>query len=68
MSRFTMSAPEAVTPDFQRVAVIGAGAMGRGIAQIASQAGAAVLLYDTNPDACEAAKGQLFSQWDKLLG
>jgi 3-hydroxybutyryl-CoA dehydrogenase len=67
MSRFTMSAPEAVKPYFQRVAVIGAGAMGRGIAQIASQAGAAVLLYDTNPDACEAAKGQLFSQWDKLL-
>jgi 3-hydroxybutyryl-CoA dehydrogenase len=32
---------------FNKVAVIGAGAMGRGIAQIAAQAGSLVFLYDT---------------------
>ncbi|HYG41894.1 MAG TPA: 3-hydroxyacyl-CoA dehydrogenase NAD-binding domain-containing protein, partial [Bordetella sp.] len=33
--------------DIQTIAVVGAGAMGRGIAQIAAQAGVQVRLYDT---------------------
>ena len=36
---------------FNTVGVVGAGAMGRGIAQIATQAGSTVLLFDTQPDA-----------------
>ena len=41
--------------------------MGRGIAQIATQAGSNVVLYDTQLEATQAAQTALFSQWDKLL-
>jgi len=41
--------------------------MGRGIAQIAAQAGSTVLLFDTQPDAVAKAQGALAAQWDKLL-
>ena len=41
--------------------------MGRGIAQIAAQAGSTVLLFDTQPDAVAKAQGALGAQWDKLL-
>ena len=41
-------------PDFS-IGVIGAGAMGRGIAQIAAAAGIPVLLYDERRPACEDA-------------
>jgi 3-hydroxybutyryl-CoA dehydrogenase len=37
------------------VAVIGAGAMGAGIAQVAAQAGHPVLLHDSRPGAASAA-------------
>lgn len=53
---------------FPRVAVIGAGAMGRGIAQIAAQAGSRVTLHDTNPDAVTAAMQSIGEQWDKQVG
>ncbi|MER3444291.1 MAG: 3-hydroxybutyryl-CoA dehydrogenase [Meiothermus sp.] len=39
----------------ERVAIIGAGTMGRGIAQVAAQAGHPVLLYDPYPQALEKA-------------
>jgi 3-hydroxybutyryl-CoA dehydrogenase len=52
---------------FNNVGVVGAGAMGRGIAQIAAQAGSTVWLYDTQPAAVEAARQALVDQWDKLL-
>jgi len=42
------------SPDFS-IGVIGAGAMGRGIAQIAAAAGIPVLLYDERRPACEDA-------------
>jgi 3-hydroxybutyryl-CoA dehydrogenase len=48
------------------VAIIGAGAMGRGIAQIAAQAGSIVRLYDTQREAIDKAVLALYSQWDKL--
>lgn len=48
------------------IAVIGAGAMGRGIAQIAAQAGSRVKLYDTQLEATAKARDTLFSQWDRL--
>lgn len=46
------------------VAVIGAGAMGAGIAQVAAQAGHPVRLYDTRPGAAE----QAIEGIDRLLG
>ncbi len=55
-----------MTPIFQKVAVIGAGAMGRGIAQIAAQAGSQVWLYDTQTAAVTKALDAVYQQWDKL--
>ena len=37
------------TPSFHTVGIVGTGAMGRGIAQIAAQAGSTVLLFDGHP-------------------
>ena len=51
---------------FQTVAVVGTGAMGRGIAQIAAQAGSQVLLFDTQADAAEKARQSILAQWNKL--
>ena len=60
--------------NLKRIAVIGAGTMGRGIAQVLAQANREVLLYDADPRTCEqgvagiaarlrqqAAKGRLSS-------
>ena len=51
---------------FNQVAVIGAGAMGRGIAQIAAQAGSQVWLYDTQTEATQKAKEAVHQVWDNL--
>jgi 3-hydroxybutyryl-CoA dehydrogenase len=48
------------------IGIVGAGAMGRGIAQIAAQAGRDVLLFDVNAQAVEAARGHLEAMWGKL--
>lgn len=48
------------------IGIVGAGAMGRGIAQIAAQAGFDVLLFDLNTDAVAAAKDNLSQMWGKL--
>lgn len=53
-------------PPFARIGVIGAGAMGRGIAQIAAQAGSTVLLFDTQAQASHTAQSSVFAQWDRL--
>ena len=45
-----------MTLAFDKVAIIGAGAMGRGIAQIAAQAGSQVFLHDTQPQAIDKAR------------
>ena len=45
-----------------QIAVIGAGAMGAGIAQVAAQAGHNVLLYDARPDAISQAIKNIDSQ------
>jgi 3-hydroxybutyryl-CoA dehydrogenase len=55
-----------MTPVYETVGVVGAGAMGRGIAQIAAQAGSTVKLFDTQPQAIGKARDELFSQWDRL--
>jgi 3-hydroxybutyryl-CoA dehydrogenase len=46
---------DATRPDLS-LAVIGTGVMGRGIAQIAAQAGVRVVLYDTRSEAAPAAR------------
>ena len=55
-----------MTPVFQRVGIVGAGAMGRGIAQIAVQAGSQVHLFDAQNKAAESAQSAIFSQWDRM--
>ena len=52
--------------EFKQVAIIGAGAMGRGIAQIAAQAGSQVWLYDTQTEATQKAQSAVFQVWDSL--
>ncbi|MDX3908070.1 MAG: 3-hydroxyacyl-CoA dehydrogenase [Pigmentiphaga sp.] len=49
------------------VGIVGAGAMGRGIAQIAAQAGLRVYLYDTAQAALASAREALQQTWDKLV-
>lgn len=51
---------------YNTVGVAGAGAMGRGIAQIAAQAGSVVRLYDTQPEAVARAIQEVGAQWDRL--
>ncbi len=53
-------------PIFSKLGVVGAGAMGRGIAQIAAQAGSTILLFDMQADTARKAQAAVFSQWDKL--
>ena len=55
-----------MNPVFPTIAIIGAGAMGRGIAQIAAQAGSTVILYDTQAAALVSAQQAVEGQWDKL--
>ena len=54
-------------PIYTTVAVVGTGAMGRGIAQIAAQAGSTVKLFDVQADSSYLAKVELANQWDKLV-
>ena len=49
------------------VAVLGAGVMGIGIAQIAAQAGSTVHLFDKQAGAAQAAQTALLDVWDKLV-
>src|SRR6476661_3984091 len=53
---------------YDTVGVVGAGAMGRGIAQIAAQAGSRVRVFDTQPDAANRALQEIGAQWDRLAG
>jgi 3-hydroxybutyryl-CoA dehydrogenase len=54
-------------PIFPTVGIVGTGAMGRGIAQMAVQAGSQVLLFDLQPGAAEAARAALADTWQKLV-
>lgn len=54
--------------EFARVAVVGAGIMGSGIAQLAAMAGYEVTLCDTAPEQLERARGQIGASIDKLVG
>ena len=48
------------------VGVVGAGAMGSGIAQVAAQAGHSVVLYDTHKEALEKSEEKLLRVLEKL--
>lgn len=49
-----------------QVGIVGTGLMGRGIAQIAAQAGIKVLLFDARPGAADEARGAIKETLDKL--
>jgi 3-hydroxybutyryl-CoA dehydrogenase len=49
------------------VAVVGSGAMGSGIAQIAAAAGHQVLVYDTRPEAVDKAIAGIGKAYEKLV-
>jgi 3-hydroxybutyryl-CoA dehydrogenase len=51
---------------YRVVGVVGAGAMGRGIGQIAAQAGTTVKLFDVQAGAAANARAAVYAQWDKL--
>ncbi|WP_367065437.1 3-hydroxyacyl-CoA dehydrogenase [Oryzisolibacter sp. LB2S] len=51
---------------FHSAAIVGTGAMGRGIAQIAAQSGSTVYLFDTKPGAADAARTDIHAQWQRL--
>ena len=59
-----MSSTPSIT--FSQVGIVGTGAMGRGIAQIAAQAGSKVFLYDTNPEAAATSQRLIEQQWQKM--
>ncbi|MDP3798400.1 MAG: 3-hydroxyacyl-CoA dehydrogenase [Polaromonas sp.] len=54
-------------PIYKTVGIVGTGAMGRGIAQIAAQAGSIVKLMDNQAGAAEIAREAICAQWDKLV-
>lgn len=54
-------------PIYKTVGIVGTGAMGRGIAQIAAQAGSVVKLMDNQAGAAEKAREAICAQWDKLV-
>ncbi|WP_439519077.1 3-hydroxyacyl-CoA dehydrogenase [Hydrogenophaga sp.] len=55
-------------PIFPSAGIVGTGAMGRGIAQMAAQAGSRVWLFDLQPGAAQAARDALQTTWQTLVG
>jgi 3-hydroxybutyryl-CoA dehydrogenase len=53
--------------EFRKIGIIGAGTMGRGIAQVAATSGHDVQLYDNNPSGLDHAMHQLKNLFDKLV-
>lgn len=53
---------------FPTTGLVGTGAMGKGIAQMAAQAGSQVLLFDSQAGAAEAARSALQATWQALVG
>lgn len=49
------------------VGIVGSGAMGSGIAQVAATAGHQVLIYDNNPDALKRSSNKLAKIMDRLV-
>ncbi|WP_210546693.1 3-hydroxyacyl-CoA dehydrogenase [Rhodoferax sp. PAMC 29310] len=55
-----------MNPVFKQVGIVGAGAMGRGIAQIAAQAGSHVVMVDMQNGAAESAQVAIHAQWERM--
>jgi 3-hydroxybutyryl-CoA dehydrogenase len=53
--------------DVQRIGIVGAGAMGTGIAMVAALAGKRVLLNDVAPGAWDRARGEMGRQWARQV-
>ncbi|MCE8019134.1 3-hydroxyacyl-CoA dehydrogenase [Halomonas sp. MCCC 1A11036] len=53
------------TPSFQTLGIVGTGAMGRGIAQIAAQAGLTVYLHDLREGAVAEARDFIGGMWSR---
>ena len=51
----------------KKIGIIGAGAMGSGISQVAASAGHSVVLFDTNADALSLSKSKLANVMDRLV-
>lgn len=56
-----------MTREIRQIAVVGAGVMGTGIAQIAAQAGLEVLLFDSREGAAQGARQALSLTLEKLV-
>jgi len=56
-----------MNPRYKTVGIVGTGAMGRGIAQLAAQSGSLVRLFDAQTEAAGKARDALLIQWDKLV-
>ena len=54
-------------PEFKKVALIGTGAMGMGIAQICAQGGSTVYLFDNRSGAAQGALKAITDQWSRML-
>lgn len=52
--------------EITQVGIVGAGAMGQGIAQLAAEAGCTVRLLDTRPGAAHDAVQAIVWQWERL--
>jgi len=52
----------------KNIAVVGAGTMGQGIAQVCAQAGYSVMLYDTQPELTRTAIGNIRKNFDAGVG
>jgi 3-hydroxybutyryl-CoA dehydrogenase len=57
---------EVAKSGFQKIAVVGAGQMGAGIAQVAAQSGFQVTVFDAFPGALERAQGVMKKSLEKL--
>lgn len=60
--------PDSSVPALETVAVLGAGTMGHGIAQVAARAGHRVLLYDPSPEALEQGLARIRENLEKGVG
>ncbi|MDH3195636.1 MAG: 3-hydroxyacyl-CoA dehydrogenase NAD-binding domain-containing protein, partial [Hyphomicrobiales bacterium] len=54
-------------PAIERVGIIGAGAMGRGIAQLMAQCGCRTLVFDLDPAASKDALASVVKVWQRLV-
>ncbi|HRE47162.1 MAG TPA: 3-hydroxybutyryl-CoA dehydrogenase [Aggregatilineales bacterium] len=60
--------PEQLTSRIQKIVVVGAGAMGNGIAQVCATSGYQTTLIDINPEALTRAKATIAASVEKLFG